>query len=160
MIAAKLSGAAAAVDRLRAVRAEAVAGVARMVTRLGLDLQSNVQQNKLSGQLLRVRSGKLRGSIAARTEESGTAVTASVYSDLDYAAAQEYGFFGTVGVRASLRQVKEAFGRPIVPKTIAVGAYQRRMDLPQRSFLRSALDDMSPEIDERIADVLSEAMSR
>ena len=160
MITAKLFGDVAAVDRLRAMRADAVAGVARMVARLGLELQSNVQQNKLSGQLLLVRSGKLRDSIAARTKESGTTVTASVYSDLDYAAAQEYGFFGTVGVRAGLRQIKEAFGRPIAPKTIAVGAYERRMDLPQRSFLRSALDDMSPEIEEQIAEVLSEAMSR
>ena len=160
MITAKLSGDAAAVDRLRAMRADAVAGVARMVARLGLDLQSTVQQNKLAGQLLRVRSGKLRDSIAVRTEESGTTVTASVYSDLDYAAAQEYGFFGTVGVRAGLRQIQEAFGRPIVPKTIDVGAYDRRMDLPQRSFLRSALDDMAPEIEEQIADVLREAVSR
>jgi hypothetical protein len=160
MIKADLAGGAAAVDRLRTMRNEAVDGVARAIARLGIDLQSNVRQNKLSGQVLQVRSGALRDSVAVRIEPSGTAVTASVYSDLDYAAAQEYGFFGTVGVRASLRQIKEAFGHPIAPKTIGVGAYARRMDLPQRSFLRSALDDMAPEIEGEIAGVLREALSR
>lgn len=160
MIAGNLSGAAAAADRLRAVREAAVSGVARAIARLGLDLQSSVQQDKLSGQVLRARSGTLRDSIAVRTRQNGTSVEATVYSDLDYAAAQEYGFFGTVGVRASLRQIKEAFGRPIAPKTIGVGAYARRMDLPPRSFLRSALDDMSPEIGEQIDSALREALSQ
>ena len=159
MITAELHGAAAAVDRLHVLREEAVAGVARAIARLGFDLQSNVRQNKLSGQTLRVHSGALRDSIAVRTEQSAITVAATVYSDLDYAAAQEYGFFGTVGVRAGLRQIKEAFGRPIAAKTIGVGAYARRMDLPQRAFLRSALDDMSPEIEEQLAGVLREAFS-
>lgn len=159
MISANLVGDAAALDRLRAMRNAAGSGVARAIAKLGVDLQNNVQQNKLSGQVLQVRSGLLRQSIAAQIDQSNTMVSASVCTDLAYAAAQEYGFAGSVNVRASLRQIKEAFGRPIAAKSVSVGAHSRRMDLPQRSFLRSALDDMTPDISADIEDALREALS-
>lgn len=160
MIAATLMGDAAAVDRLRATRDAAGAGIALTIAKLGADLRANVQQNKLSGQVLQARSGALRQSIAVRIDQSDTTVRASVYSDLGYAGAQEYGFSGTVNVRSSLRRIREAFGRPISPKTISVGPYSRRIDLPQRSFLRSALDDMAPEIRADIEAALREALNR
>jgi phage gpG-like protein len=134
-------------------------GVARAVAQLGIDLQNNVQQNKLSGEVLRVRSGTLRQSIMLQTDQSGTAATATVWSNVDYAAAQEYGFSGTVSIRATLRQIKEAFGRPIAAKTVSVRPYGRRMDLPERSFLRSALGDMTPDISAGIEDALRTAIS-
>lgn len=147
-------------DRLRGMGDVSISGVARAIAKLGIDLQNNVQQNKLSGQVLQVRSGSLRQSIALHINQSNTAINATVYSDLGYAAAQENGSTGTVDVRASIRQVKEAFGHPIAAKTIAVGAYSRRMDLPQRSFLRTALDDMTPDIDASVQDALREALSK
>jgi Bacteriophage HK97-gp10, putative tail-component len=159
VISANLVGASAALDRLRAMGDAASSGVARAIAKLGIDLQNNVQQNKLSGQVLQVRSGSLRQSISVQVNQSDTAISATVYSDLDYAAAQEYGFTGVVNVRASLRQIKEAFGHPITAESIGVGAYSRRMDLPQRSFLRSALDDMAPDVDAGVKDALREALS-
>ena len=42
-----------------------------------------------------------------------------MFTDLDYARAQEYGFDGTVNVRASVRRIREAFGHPIAEKTIS-----------------------------------------
>lgn len=159
MISASLLGAAAALDRLRVMRDAASAGVARAIAKLGLDLQNSVQQDRLSGQVLQVRSGLLKQSIALQIDQSGSTIGATVYSDLDYAAAQEYGFTGTVNVRASLREIKQAFGHPIAAKSISVGAHSRRMDLPQRSFLRSALDDMAPDIAANIEDAVREALS-
>lgn len=159
MISAGLVGDAAALARLRAAPEAAGSGVARAIAKLGLDLQNNVQQNKLSGEVLQVRSGSLKQSIALQVDQTDAAASATVYSDVAYAAAQEYGFTGTVNVRASLRQIKEAFGRPISAKAVSVGAYGRRMDLPQRSFLRSALDDMAPDIGAGIADALREALN-
>ena len=158
MISADLVGVGAALDRLRAMREAAGSGIARAIAKLGIDLQNDVRQNKLSGQVLQARSD-LRQSIAVQIDQSDTAVSATVYSDLDFAAAQEYGFTGTVDVRASLRQIKEAFGHPITAETIGVGAYTRRMDLPQRSFLRSALDDMTPDIGASVEDALRQALS-
>ena len=52
-----------ALDRLRPLPDAANAGLARAVAKLGIDLQSNVQQDKLSGEVLKVRSGALKSSI-------------------------------------------------------------------------------------------------
>lgn len=158
MISADLLGAGPALERLRALPDAANAGVARAVAKLGIALKNNVQQNKLSGQVLKIRSGALKSSIDVAVNQSSGEITATVFSDLDYAAAQEYGFSGTVDVRASLRLIKEAFGRPIAAKAIAVGAHSRRMDLPERSFLRSALGDMAPDIAAAVQDALHEAI--
>jgi phage gpG-like protein len=159
VITAGLLGDGPALDRLRALPNAANVGIARAVAKLGIALQNNVQQNKLSGQVLNVRSGTLKSSIDVAVDQGGGRMTATVFTAVDYAAAQEYGFTGTVNVRASLRLIKEAFGRPIAAKTIAVGAYSRRMNLPERSFLRSALADMTPDIGATVADAVREAIT-
>jgi phage gpG-like protein len=159
VISATLVGDGMVLDRLRQMPDLARAGVARAIAQLGLDLQNDVQQNKLSGEVLRLRSGSLRQSITVQVDQNDTATTATVSSDLAYAAVQEYGFTGTVNVRAGLRQIKEAFGRPIAAKTIGIRAYSRRMDLPARSFLGSALDDMTADISAGVEDALREAIS-
>jgi phage gpG-like protein len=160
VISADFRGDKAALDRLRALPDAAAEGLARAFAKLGIGLQSRIRQDKLSGQVLRSRSGALKASIAVATDRSDTAVTAMVSTGLDYAAAQEYGFSGTVSVRSSLRRIKAAFGRPITAKTVNVGAFSRRMDLPERSFLRSALDDMSSDIVAGVHDALREAIAR
>jgi hypothetical protein len=144
VISACVVGDGQALERLRALPEAANSRLLRAITRLGIELQSDVQQDKLSGQVLRSRSGSLRSSIGLRVNQSDGGFTASVFTDSRYAGVQEYGFAGTVSVRASLRRVREAFGRPISEKTVSVRAYNRRMNLPERSFLRSALKDMTP----------------
>lgn len=91
-------------------------------------------------------------------DQSTPTVSATVYSNVDYAAAHEFGFGGRENVRASLRRITMAFGRPIATATIGVGAYSRRLDLPQRSFLRSSLDDMASHIGATVDDALREAL--
>jgi hypothetical protein len=95
-----------------------------------------------------------------RVDQSGRRISASVFTALKYGAAQEYGFAGTVGVRASLRRITQAFGRPIAEKIASVRTYDRRMNLPERSFLRSALEDMAPAIAEGIEAAVAEAVSQ
>ncbi|HKM71472.1 MAG TPA: HK97 gp10 family phage protein [Stellaceae bacterium] len=160
MITAYLVGDEQLLERLRALPDAINSGVLRGITQLGIELQRNVQQNKLSGQVLRSRTGSLKSSIDLRVDQSGGAITASVFTDSRYAGVQEYGFAGTVSVRASLRRIREAFGRPIAEKTISVRAYDRRMDLPERSFLRSALEDMTPTIRDAVETALTEAVSQ
>jgi phage gpG-like protein len=121
--------------------------IVQMTKRLGLDLQRHVQAGKLSGQVLKVRTNTLRSSINLRVEEDGSAVTATVGTSVKYAAAHEFGFQGVVTVRAHLRQITQAFGHSINPTTQNVRSYQRRVDLPERSFLRSALRDMTADIE-------------
>ena len=160
MITAYLIGDEQAVERLRALPEAVNSRLLRLITQLGIELQLAVQQEKLSGQVLRSRSGSLKSSIGVKVDQSGGAITASVFSESQYAGAQEYGFAGTVSVRASLRRMTEAFGRPIAEKMISVRAYDRRMDLPERSFLRSALDDMTPAIREEVEAALAQGVSQ
>lgn len=160
MITAYLVGDEQLLERLRALPDTVNSGLVRALTQIGIDLQRNVQQDKLSGQVLRSRTGALKSSVELRVDQEAGGVTTSVFTDLRYAAAQEYGFAGTVSVRASLRRIREAFGRPIAEKTISVRAYDRRMDLPERSFLRSALEDMTPAIREAVESGLAETVSQ
>lgn len=120
------------------VRDELVTGIGRIAIRL----QRNVMKDKLSGQVLNVRTGRLRRSIGHVVEVSTNIVAGVVSTPVKYAPPHEYGFKGTVDVRAHLRQIKQAFGRAIAPKTIEVSAHQMRMNLPERSFLRSALREL------------------
>ena len=156
MISARLTGDGQVA--LKTMGDAAQSGVGRAIAKLGDALKNNVQQNKLSGETLQVHSGLHRQGIAVRIEQSGTGINATVYSGVRYAAAQQFGFAGTVGVRASLRRIKVAFGRPIAAMTIGVGGYRRHMDLPQRLFLRSNLDDMTAEMGEGIEAALREAV--
>jgi hypothetical protein len=160
VISARVIGDGQALERLRALPEAAKSRLLRAITQLGIELQSDVQQDKLSGQVLRSRTGSLRSSIGLRVDQSDGAFTASVFTDSRYAGVQEYGFAGTVSVRASLRRVREAFGRPMSEKTVSVRAYDRRMNLPERSFLRSALKDMTPAIRDGMAAALADAVSQ
>ena len=160
MITGYLVGDQQVLERLRALPDAVHSSLLRALTRLGIELQRDVQQDKLSGQVLKSRSGSLRSSIDLTVDQSGGTITANVFSVSPYAAVHEYGFAGTVSVRASLRRITKAFGRPIAEKTISVPAYDRRVDLPERSFLRSALEDMAPAIREEVQTALSEAVSK
>jgi phage gpG-like protein len=158
VIAAVLVGDDRALSRLRSLPGDVEAGLVQAIARLATDLQRKVQ-DELSGQVLSTRSGSLVSSIDLRVDQSAAAVTATIFSDSSYARAHEYGFVGAVDVRAGLRRITEAFGRPIAGKTIAVRAHTRNVNLPQRSFLRAALEAMEPEIRDTIDTALREAVA-
>ncbi|RKV74398.1 MAG: HK97 gp10 family phage protein [Neisseria sp.] len=122
--------------------------IVQSVGRSALRLQREVMQNRLSGQVLNVRTGNLRRSIHQQVTNTGSAVIGEVNTNVRYGKAHEYGFAGTVNVKASLRQVRQAFGRPLKsPRYVQVRAHSRNVRLPERSFLRSALRDMKPMIE-------------
>lgn len=113
------------------------------IGKLTFQLVRIVQNEKLRGQVLKYRSGRLFRSVGNPViEDRGDTVTGIASTPLRYGKAHEEGFHGTVNVREHLRQIKEAFGRPIVPTTVTVSAHTMKMNLPERSFLRSALRDL------------------
>jgi phage gpG-like protein len=160
VITARLVGDDAMLGWLRAIPDAVASGIARAISQLGIDLQRRIQEDELSGQILAARSDSLKSSIDLEIDQSGDEVSATVSSDSVYAHVHEYGFSGTLNVRASLRRITEAFGRPISQKTINVRAYRRRMELPERSFMRSALEDMDPAIRDEVEAALGEALMR
>jgi phage gpG-like protein len=159
VITARLVGDDAVLEWLRGAPDAVASGIAQAITQLGIDLQRHIQEDELSGQMLAVRSGSLKSSIDLQIDQASDGISATVYSDSKYADAHEYGFTGTVDVKASLRRITEAFGRPISEKTINVRAYRRRMELPERSFMRSALEDMDPEIRDAVEAALLAALA-
>jgi hypothetical protein len=137
-------------------------GLVRSISKLSIDLQMKVRDEKLSGQVLKNRTGTLRRSIVERVDDGGTIITGIVGSDTSvakYGAAHEYGFQGTVTVRAHARRITQAFGRPIAPKEIEVSAHSMRMNLPERSFLRSSLHEMEGQITDELTAAVGEAIA-
>ncbi|MEP7299159.1 MAG: phage virion morphogenesis protein [Burkholderiales bacterium] len=116
------------------LRAELRVGVGRAALRV----QRQSKEFKLSGQVLKVRTGRLRRSINVKMSETESSVTGSVGTNVSYARPHEYGFHGTVTVREHLRRSVSGFH--------TVRSHPRKVDMPERSFLRSALADMSAAI--------------
>lgn len=131
------------------------------VNRLSIALLRYVKEKKLSGDPLRNRTGTLRRKVNQRLESSAAAVTGAVGVRLSYAAVHEYGFNGPVKVREHLRQVKQAWGRPLLrPVWAHVGAHTRQMRMPERSYLRSALRELGPQIQEGLQSAVRHAVRK
>lgn len=141
-----VTGDAEVIQHLRAIPAKARQELTLTVRRLAIDLQRYVKQDKLSGQVLRNRTGTLRRSITNKVISAPDGVRAQVGTNVAYARVHEYGFNGTEAIKEHLRKVKMAFGRPIDEVVVNVRAHSRRVNIKERSFLRSSLSDKSDTI--------------
>ena len=136
----------ALVRQMQNVKPALHANIARAVLKLTIKLQKRVMFGKLNGQVLKNQSGTLYRSINYRTISTPTAIKGQVGTNLSYAAIHEFGFNKARTIKAHMRTIKEAFGRPISPVSFEVGTFTRQMNMPERSFLRSALREMEDEI--------------
>jgi phage gpG-like protein len=155
--------------------------VVRVMNRLTIMVQARVKE-KLSGEVLHVQTGTLRRSINQEVRASGSAgmIEGIVGTNVEYAAAHEYGFDGTVSVRAHVRRISTAIKSQALQSatgkaaTIArwvgresknqyvkgyadVAAHSMHMHVPERSFLRSALKEFEPVINIELQKALLEA---
>jgi len=140
----------------------------RMLTtmkRMAIVTQTMVKEYKLSGQVLKVRTGTLRRSINQKVYSDAKEIRAVVGTNVPYAGIHEYGgivpavsgklmVFPASGVeqkfltaRGSLRKrYKTAKFRELSVFTMK----HKQFTLPELSFLRSTLKEMSPLIEESI----------
>lgn len=147
MIVGQIIGDRAVIAHLEGAPEKVMGNVRSEVRRLVMRLLAKVKSDKLSGQVLRNQSGTLRRSINQRVSGDTTTSIGSVGTNMSYAAAHEFGFKGAVPVKAHLRMVKVAWGKPVKhPAKHMWGPFSRQVNLPERSFLRSALREMTPEI--------------
>lgn len=161
MIRGYLIGERETVAKLGELKDRVREGAKKSVIRLTLDLLRRVKHEKLSGQVLNVQTGRLRRSVTHRVSEQGSVITGIVGTNVEYARVHELGFKAPVSVKAQLRQIKEAWGKPLkVAKNMYIKPHTRQMDFPARSFLRSALRDMEPRIREEFQALLTEEMMR
>jgi phage gpG-like protein len=147
MLTLSLDGAEALQARLDAFPAALATGLAAKAQDLASALDDKVKFEKLSGEVLNARSGALLAAIDAEVSSGDDEVSASVgsYGDVKYAAIQEYG--GKTGAHEIL-PVKGAVLAFLVGGAMR---FARRVEhpgsvIPERSYLRSSLEDMSDEI--------------
>lgn len=114
---------------------------------LAVALTAHVRDDKLSGQVLAVKSGLLRASIASQIEVDGDIVRARVFvgPGVTYAAIQEFG--GRTAAHNILPDKARALAFVVGGARIfARVVHHPGSTLPARSYLRSSLADMAGEI--------------
>jgi phage gpG-like protein len=159
VLAGRIVGAETVISHLGATPAKVYARVKDRMQRLVMTLLSHVKEDKLSGQVLHNVSGNLRASINQRLEDTGQSIVGSVGTNLVYARPHEMGFDGEVSIKEHLRTVTMAWGRELKePVVCIVSAHQAHMHMPERSFLRSALEDMRPQVREQLLEAMRGAM--
>jgi phage gpG-like protein len=132
---------------------EIVGRVRDAITQLLLKLSSRVKEQKLSGQVLNVRTGRLRRSITYSVDEQNGQIIGTVGTNVEYARRLEMGFHGDEQIREHMRMTKMAFGKMMKnPHAVMVRAHSRKVNIAPHSFLLSSLEEMRPQI---IADISS-----
>jgi len=108
---------------------------------IGFDYVRHVRVNKLSGQVLNRRSGWLTNHVTMQVSQEGgnLKLRGGVFGGVPYAAPNEYGYHGEVEVSGYVRKD----GAEVRPHT-------RTMNIPARSYLRSALGEKHGEYAQRL----------
>jgi hypothetical protein len=139
-------------ERLRAATRGAVEAAAGGLLSLA--------REKLSGDVLNIRSGALLDSLRRETVEESGRIVASVYTDgrLPYARMQEYG--GRIDIPA---------GAPVHANALAL-AYEGRLvfakstaahtvTIPERSYMRTSLDELHNTIPQGMQQAVADAVA-
>lgn len=119
-----------------------------ILDRFSTSLEGYIKTDKLSGQVLNRRSGRLSNAVNSRVESTASRVSGIAGVNLQKAAygrAHEYGYTGSVTVPAHTRMLTMVFGKSVSPRTINVRGHSMFMRLPERSYMRSSLRDKGPE---------------
>lgn len=105
-------------------------------------LTNKIKNDKLSNNVLNVRSGNLRNSIHDKVFSSNGLIKGEVYSNSKYAAVHEFGFNGSETVKAHMRKMSKVYGKPVQAKEVLVNSFTRHMKIRQSSFMRSSLNEL------------------
>lgn len=161
MITAALIGDKALLARLGAVPERMKAEVDKTVAELGYALQARVQSGYLTGQVLRVRTGRLRSSIAqgaadsrSRFESTATTAIAYVGTNVSYGVAWERGIAARDIVPVRTKALRFEIGGEVL--------FSKRVRVPAqapRKFLEPALFEMRPVILEQLGAALKRGMT-
>ncbi len=121
----------------------------RAVTRLAIKMTALVKQ-KLSGEVLNVRTNRLRGSIHYEIQKGDGNVTATVGTNVVYAKTHELGLTIPAHIVQARRGAALKFemgGKVMFRKRVNIPAVK----MPKRSFLEASLRQMAPEIESTLA---------
>ena len=158
MLSVQLVGDRELVAKLQAMPARVHDALLKKVMTLALQLEAKVKQ-KLSGEVLNVRSGALRRSIFETIQDDPTTVVGKVASsgDVKYAGIHEFG--GTIPAHEIVPNKAMALAFVIGGKQVfATRVEIPDVQMPQRSYLRSSLTEMEPQIVEGLREAVREGM--
>jgi phage gpG-like protein len=160
MITARLIGDDRVIARLERMRPAIMDRVQKALSRLLFDLQRHVMEDKLSGQVLNVgaKGPHLRDSIrVAGPKSDGASFIGSVGTNMVYAGIHEYGGRTPAHIIAPKNKKALAFeigGETIIRRLV----HHPGSQMPERSFLRSALRDMQGQIQDGIGAAVAEGL--
>ena len=126
---------------------------------LTLMLEAYVKQEKLSGQVLKTVSGRLKRSIQSDVRTDGEIVRGRVFSsgDVPYAGIHEFG--GRTSPHDILPVKAKALAFMYNGKlTFAKIVHHPGSIMPERSYLRSSLDDKKSQIVTELTQAVTEAL--
>jgi len=150
MIQATIIGGEQLEERLRVLPDKVMLAVTKRVQAAALQVEADVKANKLSGQVLHVKTGNLRRSIHTNPVNiNGSNISATVGTNSEYAAIHEYG--GVTSPHEIVPRNHEALkfmvdGKVLIRKRVMHPGSR----IPERSFLRSTLKEDAEMIYEQI----------
>jgi phage gpG-like protein len=133
------------------------AALAAKAGTLAAELQAKIQQ-KLSGDVLQMRSGALAGSIGVTIDETSTGVAVRIATspDVKYAAIHEFG--GTIPPHQLVPDKARALAFIVGGKqAFAARVNLPAITMPERSYMRSSLAEIADEIRDEFAAVIFDA---
>src|SRR5574337_1493461 len=156
-----LNGLEEAHVRLNGLPASLAAALSAKATELAAALADRVKTFKLAGGVLNAQSGARQASITADVAADGDEIGASVGStgDVKYAAIQEFGgqtaAHEILPIKARALAFMAGRGLRFARKVAHPGSI-----IPERSYLRSSLEEMSGEIAAALSDAAAAALER
>jgi phage gpG-like protein len=144
------SNAAAVLQKVRSFPAKMAQAVAKALDRRNELTVGQIQATKLSRKgptTLGVVTNRLRSSVrpALAQVASDTRIVSAIGSNVKYAGAHEYGFTGSVPVKAHTRKVTQVFGRELKsPITAAVKAHPMKMNVAARAPISTGITEQAP----------------
>jgi phage gpG-like protein len=154
MLTIEVQGDQALIARLSAMPSRVHEALLRKVTALDLLLEAKVK-DKLSGDVLQVRTGALRRSIFGCVQDAPTWVVGRVQSsgDVKYAGIHEFG--GTTPAHDIVATKAKALafmmgGKQVFFKSV----HHPGSKIPERSYMRSSLADMRDAIVEGMTEAV------
>jgi phage gpG-like protein len=157
MIKAWIVGTERVIGRLDQTPGKVAAALRRAVEAEAIKLTAYVKEQKLSGQALKTQTGTLQRSINYQLQDEGDRIAATVGTNLVYAAIHEYG--GTT--RAHVIEARK--GKTLVFQMGGQDVFFKRVNhpgshMPERSFLRSSLEENAGSIRAAIEATVAEGV--
>lgn len=144
---AEVIGAGAVIRRFNVAAEETKKSLADEVQRLTIELQRRVKEGKLTGQVLHVKTGRLRRSVNVKFTKTDTAIYGSVGTNVKYGRTWELGF--TVPAHDIVPKNKLALFWPGADHPVR-RVHRPEKDVAARPFLAPALAEMKAQVQARL----------